>query len=139
MLHRRHALALAGASLLAASSGVRPYKDVGSGNLQVVLTAQDSTFWTRRKVFLDIWSGPKGPGMEYLGTREIAGAGSIIGLPTGRALHLALAFEETGGLGGYSSTSSVELPVAPLSRNTRLRLDVAHTRQGFSHDLRRIG
>ena len=137
-VNRRAAIGLLGAALVTGCSGVRPYKDSGTANLQVVLSAQESTFWTKRRVFVDVWTGPKGPSMEYLGTREISGSGSTLGLPVGRALHLAIAFEEKGGLGGYSSTSAVEIPVAPLSSRSRLRLDVAHTRLGFSHDLRRI-
>ena len=137
-INRRRWLALCGAGLLAGCGGIAAYNDVGAPNLQVVLGAKDTSFWKRRDLFIDIWTGPKGPNMEYLGTRKIALGGSALGLPTGRPLHLALAFEERGGLGGYSSTQSVEIPMKAIPRGAVWRLDVTHTRVGFSHDLRRI-
>ena len=113
-------------TVLVACSGVKPYSDQGTQNLRVQLVAQESGFWTRRGVFLDIWTGPKGPDMVYLGTVEIDASGKV-GLPTGRPLHLALAFEEKAGLGGYSGVTTVEMPMKALRPGEVWGLRVSYT------------
>ena len=138
LINRRKWLALLGAGLLAGCGGVTAYKDTGGPNLQVALGAKDSSFWTKRDVYIDVWTGPKGPEMQYLGTRKVGAGGTSMGLPVGRPLHLVLAFEERGGLGSYSSTQSVEIPMAAIPRGAVWRMDLAYTRVGFSHEMRRI-
>ena len=137
LINRRKWLALLGAGLLAGCGGVTAYKDTGGPNLQVALGAKDSSFWTKRDVYIDVWTGPKGPDMVYLGTVEIDGSGKV-GLPTGRPLHLALAFEEKAGLGGYSGVTTVEMPMKALRPGEVWGLRVSYTRAGYEHDLRRL-
>lgn len=136
-ISRRGAVGLMAAAALAACSGVMPYADRGTLNLDVELVARETGAWTRRGVFLDIWTGPKGPGMEYLGTVELDG-GESVGLPLDQPLHLALAFEEKSGLGAYTGVSMIELPMRALRPGELWRLRVAYRATGFEHDLARI-
>ena len=76
--------------------------------------------------------------MEYLGTREFKKGSTTIGLPTNQPLHLAIAFEEAGWLGGGSATDTIELPMNPIRPGQRWQLTVAHDDIGFDWDLDRI-
>ena len=138
LLNRRAVLALGGAALVAGCGGVKPYSDMAAPNMEMRLTSVDGGFLTTRKVFLDVWTGPKGPNMEYLGTREFSKGSSMIGLPTGRPLHLALAFEEAGWLGGGSATDTIEIPMKAIRPGQMHRLTVAFDDIGFDWDMRRI-
>lgn len=135
---RRGVLVSLAALALAGCGGVKPYQNQGPDNLRLNLTSQDSTFFTQRSVFLDVWTGPKGPGMEYLGTVKFEPGGRSIGLPAGRPLHLALAFEEGAFLASQTNTTTVELPMNAFPSSARWQINVDFTRTGFSHDLRRI-
>ncbi len=136
-MKRRAFVTLAAASLLAGCFGVTPYSDVGPGNLTVRFKAADSNLWTQRGAVLDIWTGPSGPNMEYLGTRDIPASGTVLGLPTGRPLHLVLVFEEGSFLGNHSQGTSIQLPMEALSSSERWLLTISNTRAGFSYDLTR--
>ena len=136
-MKRRAFLALAGTFMLAGCSGVKPYADAGPGNLVVALQASESNWWTQRGAALDIWTGPAGPNMQYLGTRDIPSDGMVIGLPTGRPLHLVLVFEEGSFLGNYGSDTSIQIPMNALSRSERWRLTISNTKAGFDYGLRR--
>lgn len=137
LINRRFVLGLAGAALLAGCSGVTPYKDAGPANMELRLSSIEGGFLTKRAVYLDVWTGPKGPNMQYLGTRKFDGAGTI-GLPVGRPLHLALAFEEGSFLGGASATETIEVPMKAIRSGQRYRLTVAYDDIGFDWDLDRI-
>ena len=137
-MKRRRFLALSAALALAACGGVKNYADQGPGNMQLKLSSVDGGFMTSRSVFVDVWTGPKGPDMEYLGTRKFSESGDVIGLPTGRPLHLALAFEEAGWLGGNSGTDTIEIPMSSIRPGQMYRLTVAYDDIGFDWDLDRI-
>lgn len=137
-LTRRSALGLLGAAMLAGCSGVTDYSDRGPKNLELVLKSAEGGFLTSRSVFVDVWSGPKGPNMEYLGTKEFLPGGNSIGLPVGQPTHLALAFEENQRLGGQVSTSTVEIPMKALRSGEAYRITVSFDRIGFTHDMQRI-
>ena len=137
-MKRTSFLALAAVVALAACGGVKNYSDVGPGNMQLKLSSVDGGFMTSRAVYLDVWTGPKGPDMEYLGTREFSKNGGVVGLPTGQPLHLALAFEEAGWLGGASGTDTIELPMQPIRPGQMWRLTVAYDDVGFDWDQDRI-
>ena len=138
LIPRRAVLAMLAASALTACGGVKPYQDQGAPNLELVLKSAESGFLARRKVFLDVWTGPKGPGMAYLGTREFGAGRSQVGLPVGQPLHLALAFEENAPLMGAGQTDTIELPMQALKRGEAWRITVSFDRAGFDHDLRRV-
>jgi hypothetical protein len=137
-MKRRNLLALAAAFALAACGGVKPYADQGPGNMQLKLSSVDGGFMTSRAVYLDVWTGPKGPDMEYLGTRKFAKDGDVVGLPTGQPLHLAIAFEEAGWLGGDTGTDTIELPMKAIRPGQMYRLTVAYDDIGFDWDLDRV-
>lgn len=137
-MKRRHFLAMSAALVLAACGGVKDYADQGPGNMQLKLTSVDGGFLTSRNVFVDVWTGPKGPDMEYLGTRKFSTNGDVIGLPTGRPLHLTLAFEEAGWLGGASGTDTIEIPMAAIRSGQMWRITVAYDDIGFDWELDRI-
>jgi len=137
-MNRRALLAFGGAALVAGCGGVKPYADMDAPNMEMRLTAIDGGFMTSRNVFLDVWTGPKGPDMEYLGTRKFSSGSSLIGLPTGRPLHLALAFEEAGWLAGGTATQTIEIPMKAISPGQMHRLTVAFDDIGFDWDLKRI-
>lgn len=135
---RRNALALFGASALAACGGVVDYEDRGPKNLELVLRSAEGSFLTSRSVYLDVWTGPKGPNMQYLGTEPFLSGGNSVGLPVGQPLHLALAFEESTMFGNQVGTSTVEIPMRALRPGEVHRLTVSFDRIGFTHDIRRI-
>lgn len=137
-VNRRALLAMAGAMMIAGCGGTREYQDQGPGNLELRMTSNEGGFLTQRNVFLDVWTGPKGANMEYLGTRKFAKGGNMVGLPTGRHLHLALAFEEGGFLMGHQGTDTIEIPMKPLRKGERWRLTVAFDDLGFDWDMKRI-
>lgn len=137
LMKRRTFIALSSVAFISACSGVKPYADAPVGNLKVDLRATESNWWTQRGVALDIYTGPAGPNMTYLGTRDIEGSGDVIGLPTGQDLHLILVFEEGSFLGNYDSAQSIQLPMKAFSRNARWTLTVSHTRIGFDYDMKR--
>ena len=138
LLNRRSVLAFAAAALVAGCGGVKPYADQGPANMVLKLTSVEGGFMSSRAVYLDVWTGPKGPNMEYLGTREFKKGTSTIGLPTNQPLHLAIAFEEAGWLGGPTATDTIELPMQPIRAGQRWQLTVAHDDIGFDWDLDRI-
>lgn len=138
VFNRRSVLAFAAAAALAGCGGVKPYSDAGPANMVMKLTSVEGGFMTSRAVYLDVWTGPKGPDMEYLGTREFKKGQTSIGLPTNQPLHLAIAFEEAGWLGGGSATDTIELPMDPIRPGQRWQLTVAHDDIGFDWDLDRI-
>lgn len=137
VINRRAALALVAAAVLAGCGGVTPYKDAGPANMELRLTSIEEGFFTKRDVFLDVWTGPKGQNMQYLGTRKFQGAGTI-GLPVGRPLHLALAFEEGSFLGGSTATETIEIPMKAIRAGQRFRLTVAFDDIGFDWDMDRV-
>ena len=137
-INRRAMLALLGAGMVSACSGVRPYDDATTRNLDVVLFDKESGFWIKRAIYVDVYEGTPGSELTYLGTREVTPGDPAMGLPTGRPLVLVLAFEETSGFASYQSTSSVEIPLSPLSATERWRLDVTFTSVGTSHELVRV-
>lgn len=102
------------------------------------LVDQGTNVWSNRTVHLDVWTGRKGVDLEYVGTTEIGSARKQIGLPLGKPLVLALAFEERSDFGSQSSMTAIELPMNPLRPGDAWRIDVSYTRDGFQHDLRRM-
>ncbi|QMU57538.1 MAG: hypothetical protein GKR98_04565 [Boseongicola sp.] len=137
-MKRRALLALSAAAFLAACGGVKDFQDQGPANMQLKLSSVDGGFMTKRSVYLDVWSGPKGPNMEYLGTREFSKLGNMVGLPTGQPLHLALAFEEAGWLGGNTGTDTIEIPMKAIRPGQMWRITVANDDLGFDWELDRI-
>jgi hypothetical protein len=135
---RRGVVTSLAALALAGCGGVKPYTSRGTNNLRLNLTSQDSTFLRQRSVYLDVWSGPKGPGMEYLGTIKLEPGVMAVGLPTGQPLHLAMAFEEGSVLLGQTNNTTVEMPMDAFPASARWQIDVDFTRDGFTHDLRRL-
>ena len=116
-MNRRAVLAMLGAAALAGC--VKPYADQGPANMRLNLLEAQGGFLTSRAVYLDVWYGPKGPDMVYLGTRKFGPGITEMGLPTGRPLHLALALEENMGLGQSVSTTTVEFPIRRISAGPR--------------------
>lgn len=137
-LTRRAALALVAAAALAGCGGVKAYEDRGPANVEMRLTSIEGGFLTARNVYVDVWTGPKGPDMQYLGTRKVAPTGNALGLPTGQPLHLAVAFEEGMPLGGNNFTKTVEIPVDPIRPGQRYRLTLAFDNDGHDWDMSRI-
>lgn len=137
-LKRRAALALMASAALAACGGVKPYADQGPKNLELTLTAAEGGFLTSRDVYLDVWTGPKGPDMEYMGTAKFLPGTTSIGLPTGRPLHLALAFEEANVLGPGGQTDTIEIPMKALRPGQAYRITVDFDRTSFDHRMQRI-
>lgn len=131
-------MSLAAVALVGCGGGVKPYQSQGPDNLRLNLSAPDSTVFTQRSVYLDVWTGPKGPEMEYLGTVKLSPGLSAVGLPTGRPLHLALAFEEAGALRSHSNVTTVELPISAVPSGGVWQIDVGFTRKAFTHDMRRL-
>lgn len=102
------------------------------------LTSIEGGFLTARNVYVDVWTGPKGPDMQYLGTRKVAKGGNTLGLPTGQPLHLAVAFEEGAPLGGNAFTQTVEIPVDAIWPGQRYRLTLAFDNEGYDWDMSRL-
>ena len=138
LLTRRAAIACLAAAALTGCGGVTPYEDRGPANVEMRLTSIEGGFLTARNVFVDVWTGPKGPDMVYLGTRKVPKGGGTLGLPAGQPLHLAIAFEEGTPFGGNAFTQTVEIPMDPIRPGQRYRLTVAFDNQGYDWDMDRI-
>lgn len=135
---RRRALAVLAALALSACGGVKPYADQGPKNLELRLTGSEDGFLLTRDVYLDVWTGPKGPEMQYLGTTKFVPGTIAVGLPTGRPLHLALAFEEALMFSSAGQTDTIEIPMQPVRPGQVYRITVDFDRTGFDHSMKRI-